>query len=185
MLDDLRADEEQLLLIEEELRELTMKEADILLQLTEVRAAQQRARRLVAETKNRHAPIPTPPDESPVSIVQEVQEAQQSTDGEGRGDSTENGMRFEIVASHISQRFRWAVIGAFLAVVESPISDFLMPILLFFPLLYPLRVFFRSSSGRACICFLGCIARTTRGVMLLSFQPLHNLLYKIWFLIFI
>ncbi|KAJ7835369.1 hypothetical protein B0H14DRAFT_3871145 [Mycena olivaceomarginata] len=100
MLDDLKADEEQLLLLEEEFRELTMKEADILLRLTDVRAAKQRVRRLVAETKNRHAPIFALPDELLVSVIQAAQQA------------TDHSARVEVVVSHVSQRFRWAVVGA-------------------------------------------------------------------------
>ncbi|KAJ7337383.1 hypothetical protein DFH08DRAFT_1082670 [Mycena albidolilacea] len=73
----LDADEERLLLLEEEFRELMLKEADILLRclLCSSAAKQRRVRRLVAETKNRHAPIFTLPVELLVSIVQETQQA--------------------------------------------------------------------------------------------------------------
>ncbi|KAJ7704404.1 hypothetical protein B0H17DRAFT_1039554 [Mycena rosella] len=102
MLDELKAaDEEQLLVLEDEFRELTLKEADILEQLTEVRTAKQRVRRLVAEKRNRYAPIFTLPDELLVCIVQA---GQQSSDGDGA--------LIEVLASHLSQRFRWAVISA-------------------------------------------------------------------------
>ncbi|KAJ6590983.1 hypothetical protein DFH09DRAFT_1138241 [Mycena vulgaris] len=102
MLDELKAaDEEQLLVLEEEFRELTLKEAEIFGQLTEVRTAKQRVRRLVAEKKNRHAPIFTLPDELLVCIVQA---GQQSTDFDSA--------LIEVLASHVSQRFRRAVIGA-------------------------------------------------------------------------
>ncbi|KAJ7130268.1 hypothetical protein C8R44DRAFT_872092 [Mycena epipterygia] len=102
MLDEFKAtDEEQMLLLEEEFRELTLKEAQIFEQLTQVRAAKQRVRRLVAEKRNRHAPIFTLPDELLVCIVEA---GQQSTDLASAP--------IEVLASHISQRFRWAVIGA-------------------------------------------------------------------------
>jgi hypothetical protein len=87
----LDADEERLLLLEEEFRELiqTLKEADILLQLTDVCAAKQRVRSLVAETKNRHAPIFMLPVELLVSIVQATQQA------------TDHSARVEVPVSHV------------------------------------------------------------------------------------
>ncbi|KAF8208196.1 hypothetical protein K438DRAFT_1930599 [Mycena galopus ATCC 62051] len=101
MLDDLKvADEEELLILEEEFREWTMKEAETLLHLDEIRAAKQRVRRLVAEKKNRYAPIFTLPDELLVAIVQVAQE------------SPDAGELVEVTVSHVSQRFRWAVLGA-------------------------------------------------------------------------
>ncbi|KAJ7253042.1 hypothetical protein B0H12DRAFT_1233752 [Mycena haematopus] len=104
MPEDLKAaDEEQLLLLEEEFRELTMKEGEAVRQLYEIRTAKQRVRRLVAEKKNRYAPIFTLPNELLVSIVQA---AQQST------DSDSSSALVEVVVSHVSQGFRWAVISA-------------------------------------------------------------------------
>ncbi|KAJ7507187.1 hypothetical protein B0H11DRAFT_2219018 [Mycena galericulata] len=71
MLDEFRAaDEDQLLVLEEEFRDLALKEAQILEQLTQVRSAKQRVRRMVAEKKNRYAPIFTLPDELLVYIVE-------------------------------------------------------------------------------------------------------------------
>ncbi|KAJ7856601.1 hypothetical protein B0H13DRAFT_1176328 [Mycena leptocephala] len=99
MLEDLKATEKQILVLEEQFRELTMKEAEIFEQLTEVRAAKLRARRLVAEKRNRYAPIFTLPDELLVSIVEAAQT-----------DSV--GALIEVIVSQISQRFRWAVLGA-------------------------------------------------------------------------
>ncbi|KAJ7481513.1 hypothetical protein FB451DRAFT_130105 [Mycena latifolia] len=102
MLEELKAaDEEQLLALEEEFRELTLKEAEIFEQLTEVRAAKQRVRRLVAEKKNRYAPIFKLPDELLVCICEA---GQNSTDFDRPP--------LEVLASHVSQRFRWAVISA-------------------------------------------------------------------------
>jgi hypothetical protein len=85
----LDADEERLLLLEEEFREFTLKEAGILLQFTDVCAAKQRVRSLVAETKNRHAPIFTLPVELLVSIVQAIQQA------------IDHSARVEVVVSHV------------------------------------------------------------------------------------
>ncbi|KAF7366715.1 hypothetical protein MSAN_00929600 [Mycena sanguinolenta] len=101
MLEDLKAaDEQQILLFEEEFRELTIKEAEVLRQLNEIRAGKQRLRRLVAEKKNSYTPILTLPDELLVSIIQEAQQ------------SNDPGAPVEVTMSHVSQRFRWAVIGA-------------------------------------------------------------------------
>ncbi|KAJ7792672.1 hypothetical protein B0H14DRAFT_2623668 [Mycena olivaceomarginata] len=85
----LDADEERLLLLEEEFRELTLKEAGILLQLTDVCAVKQRVRRLVAETKNSHAPIFTLPVELLVSLVQATQQG------------TDHSARVEVLVSHV------------------------------------------------------------------------------------
>ncbi|KAF7343410.1 hypothetical protein MVEN_01773400 [Mycena venus] len=102
MLEDLKAaDEEQLLLLEEEFRELISKESELLEELTHVRTAKQRVRRLVAEKKNRYAPIFTLPDELLVSIVEAAQQSSDPTNS-----------LVEVTASHVSQRFRCAVIGA-------------------------------------------------------------------------
>ncbi|KAF8208199.1 hypothetical protein K438DRAFT_318197 [Mycena galopus ATCC 62051] len=109
MLEDLKAsDEERVLLLEEEFEELTMKEgelmkkeAKILLQLSDTRAEKRRVRRLIAETQNRYAPIFTLPDELLVSIVQAAQES----------PDPPNALA-EVAVSQVSQRFRWAVLGA-------------------------------------------------------------------------
>ncbi|KAJ6588330.1 hypothetical protein B0H19DRAFT_1366968 [Mycena capillaripes] len=102
MIEELRAaDEEQIPALEDEFRELTMKEAEIVEQLTEVRTAKQRLRRLVAEKKNLYAPIFTLPDELLVGVVEA---AQKSADP--------GSVPIEVVASQVSQRFRWAVFGA-------------------------------------------------------------------------
>ncbi|KAJ7672576.1 hypothetical protein DFH06DRAFT_96288 [Mycena polygramma] len=99
MLEDVKAaDEDHILALEEEFRELTMQEADLHEQLVQVRTAKQGIRRLVAEKKNRYAPIFALPDELLVAIVEA---AQQSTSAP-----------IEVIASQISQRFRWAVLGA-------------------------------------------------------------------------
>jgi hypothetical protein len=100
MLEDLKpTDEEQILVLEEQFRELTMKEAEIFEQLTEVRSAKLRVRRLVAEKRNRYASIFRLPDELLVSIVEAAQT-----------DSV--GALIEVIVSQISQRFRWAVLDA-------------------------------------------------------------------------
>ncbi|KAJ7151430.1 hypothetical protein C8R43DRAFT_488880 [Mycena crocata] len=102
MLEELDSrDEEQLILLEEEFRDLTLKEAEIFEQLTEVRAAKQRVRRLVAEKKNRYASIFKLPDELLVCIVEA-----------GQQSSALASAPIEVLASHVSQQFRWAVIGA-------------------------------------------------------------------------
>ncbi|KAJ6463893.1 hypothetical protein C8R45DRAFT_1024521 [Mycena sanguinolenta] len=102
MLEDPQAADEKhiLRLLEEEFRELTVKEAEVLRQLNEIRAGKQRVQRLVAEKTNSYTPILTLPDELLVSIVQETQQ------------SNDPGARVEVIMSHVSQRFRWAVIGA-------------------------------------------------------------------------
>ncbi|KAJ7291263.1 hypothetical protein C8J57DRAFT_1272076 [Mycena rebaudengoi] len=105
------ADEEQLLILEEEFRELALKEAEISAQLAEVRAAKQRVRRLVAEKKNRYAPIFMLPDELLVYIV-EAGQIQPSFDEVARFQPSHATLSVEVLASHISQRFRWAVLGA-------------------------------------------------------------------------
>ncbi|KAJ6613594.1 hypothetical protein B0H10DRAFT_2047896 [Mycena sp. CBHHK59/15] len=95
------ADEEQVLVLEEEFRELALKEGELLEQLTEVRDAKQRVRRLVAEKKNRYASIYTLPDELLVCIVEA-----------GQLHLSNSALTPEVLASHISQRFRWVVLGA-------------------------------------------------------------------------
>ncbi|KAJ7075139.1 hypothetical protein B0H15DRAFT_403362 [Mycena belliarum] len=97
------ADEEQLLALEEQFRELTLKEAEMIEQLTEVRAAKQRVRRLVAVKKNHYASIFTLPDELLVLICQ----AGQQLDCD---DS--DGPRIEVMLSHVSQRLRWVSLAA-------------------------------------------------------------------------
>ncbi|KAJ7721025.1 hypothetical protein B0H16DRAFT_1896645 [Mycena metata] len=104
MLEDMKpADTEQLLALEAELRDLALKESDIVAQLDEVLAEKQRVRRLIAATKNQYAPIYSLPDELLISIVEAAQNLQWTDPASSL---------IEVTASHISQRFRSAIIAA-------------------------------------------------------------------------
>ncbi|KAJ7028690.1 hypothetical protein C8F04DRAFT_1237361 [Mycena alexandri] len=104
MLEDMKpADPEQLLALEAEFRDLALKESDIVAQLNGVIAEKQRVRRLIAATKNPYARIYSLPDELLVFIVETAQNLQWTDPASAL---------IEVTASHISQRFRYAILGA-------------------------------------------------------------------------
>ncbi|KAJ7721019.1 hypothetical protein B0H16DRAFT_1603519 [Mycena metata] len=104
MLEDMKpADTEQLLALEAEFADLALKESDIVAQLNDVRVEKQRVRRLIAATKNPYALIYSLPDELLVSIVETAQNLQWTDPASAL---------IEVTASHISQRFRYAILDA-------------------------------------------------------------------------